>query len=41
MDHVLRVSYDERSGASFVRDESPGAGGGDLGMEDLVTLVAE
>lgn len=41
MDQVVRVSYDERSGASIVRDESPGAGGEVPEVEDLATLVAE
>jgi exonuclease SbcC len=41
MDQVLRVTFDERTGASVVRDESPGAGGEELQAEDLAALVAE
>ncbi|MGD2151694.1 MAG: SMC family ATPase [Gemmatimonadales bacterium] len=41
MDHVLHVTFDERSGASVVRDESPGAGPEDLEPEGLAALVAE
>ncbi len=41
MDHVVRVSYDERSGSSIVRDESPGASGAAPEVEDLTALVAE
>ena len=41
MDQVTRVRYDERTGASVVRDESPGATGEDLTIEDLAELVTE
>jgi exonuclease SbcC len=41
MDQVLRVTYDERSGTSVVRDESPGAGEAELGVEDLVALAGD
>jgi exonuclease SbcC len=41
MDQVLHVTFDERSGASVVREESPGAGGEDLKAEDLAGLLAE
>jgi exonuclease SbcC len=40
MDQVARVMYDERTGVSVVRDESPGAGPEDL-AEDLAALVNE
>jgi exonuclease SbcC len=40
MDQVARVTYDERTGVSVVRDESPGAGPEDL-VEDLAALVSE
>jgi exonuclease SbcC len=40
LDHVTRVTYDERTGASTVRDESPSAGPDDL-VEDLAVLVGE
>jgi exonuclease SbcC len=41
MDQVLHVTFDERSGASVVREESPGAGPEDLEAEDLAALLAE
>ena len=40
LDQVTRVSYDEKTGASLVRDESPTAGPDDL-VEDLALLVSE
>ena len=40
LDHVTRVTYDERTGESIVRDESPSAGPDDL-VEDLAVLVGE
>jgi exonuclease SbcC len=40
VDQVARVTYDERTGVSVVRDESPGAGPEDL-VEDLAALVSE
>lgn len=40
LDHVNRVTYDERTGTSTVRDESPGAGPDNL-VEDLAVLVGE
>jgi hypothetical protein len=36
MDQVVRVSYDDSTGASLVRDESPGASIEELEIEDLV-----
>ncbi len=39
LDRVVRVAYDEESGASRVSDESPGAGPEDLAREDLAALV--
>ncbi|UCC48858.1 MAG: SMC family ATPase, partial [Gemmatimonadota bacterium] len=41
MDQVMRVKYDERTGASVVRDESPGASPLDLEPEDLAALVSD
>jgi len=41
MDHVVRVGYDDSTGASTVRDESPGAGPEELEPEDLPALVGE
>jgi exonuclease SbcC len=41
MDQVLHVTFDEPSGASVVREESPGAGPEDLKAEDLAALIAE
>lgn len=41
MDQVLRVTFDEQTGASVVREESPGAGGEELREEDLAALIAE
>jgi exonuclease SbcC len=41
MDQVLRVTYDESTGASTVREESPGATPEDLVEEDLAALVGE
>lgn len=42
MDQVARVTFDERTGASVVRDESPGATGEEISVEDLaVDLVTE
>jgi exonuclease SbcC len=38
LDQVTRVTYDEQTGASLVRDESPSAGPDDL-VEDLAVLV--
>jgi exonuclease SbcC len=38
LDQVTRVVYDEQTGASLVRDESPSAGPDDL-VEDLAALV--
>jgi len=40
LDHVTRVTYDERTGASLVRDESPSADPDSL-VEDLAVLVPE
>ncbi len=40
LDRVIRVSYDERTGASRVSDESPGAGPEDPAPEDLAALVS-
>lgn len=40
LDQVTRVTYDEQTGASVVRDESPSAGPDDL-VEDLAVLVSE
>ncbi len=39
LDQVIRVAYDEESGASRVSDESPGAGPEDLAREDMTALV--
>ncbi len=39
LDQVVRVAYDEESGASRVSDESPGAGPEDLAREDMAALV--
>ncbi len=39
LDQVVRVAYDEESGASRVSDESPGAGPEDLEREDMAALV--
>jgi exonuclease SbcC len=41
MDQVTRVTYDERTGTSVVRDESPGASSEDLLAEDLAALVSD
>ncbi len=41
MDQVLRVTFDERTGTSVLQEESPGAGGEDLQLEDLAALVAD
>jgi exonuclease SbcC len=41
MDQVMRVKYDERTGASVVRDESPGASPWDLEPEDFAALVSD
>lgn len=41
MDQVVRVRYDERSGASVVGEESPGASDEELEVEDLAVLVTE
>ncbi len=41
MDQVVRVSYDESSGASVLRDESPGASEEEVELEDLAALVGE
>ncbi|MGD2215977.1 MAG: SMC family ATPase [Gemmatimonadales bacterium] len=41
MDQVLHVTFDERSGASIVREESPSAGPRDLELEDVAALLAE
>ena len=41
MDQVARVTYDERTGASEVRDESPGASPDGVQAEDLAVLVSE
>ncbi|KPK64399.1 MAG: hypothetical protein AMS21_06285 [Gemmatimonas sp. SG8_38_2] len=40
MDQVTRVTFDERTGMSLVRDESPGATSKSLLSEDLTTLVS-
>jgi exonuclease SbcC len=39
MDQVTRVTFDERTGMSVVRDESPGASSESLLSEDLTALV--
>jgi len=39
MDQVTRVTFDERTGMSMVRDESPGASSESLLSEDLTALV--
>jgi exonuclease SbcC len=41
MDQVTRVTYDESTGMSVVRDESPAAGPDDVQAEDLAVLVSE
>jgi exonuclease SbcC len=41
MDQVMRVEYDERTGASVVRDESPDASPWDLEPDALAALVSE
>ncbi|UCC71187.1 MAG: SMC family ATPase [Gemmatimonadota bacterium] len=41
MDQVLRVTYNEPTGTSLVREESPGASVEDLAREDLAALVAD
>jgi exonuclease SbcC len=41
MDQVVRVGYDETTGASAVSDESPSAGGEELRVEDLAALISE
>jgi exonuclease SbcC len=41
MDQVARVNYDESTGTSEVRDESPGASADDVQAEDLAVLVGE
>ncbi len=41
MDQVVRVEYDESSGASVIREESPGASGESLEPVDLAALVSE
>ena len=41
MDQVIRVDFEERSGASVVSDHGPGVTGEDLQMEDLAALVSE
>ena len=38
---VLHVTFDEQTGASVVREESPGAGPEDLKEEDLAALIVE
>ena len=41
MDQVIRVDFEERSGASVVSDQSPGVSGEDLQVEDLAALLSE
>jgi exonuclease SbcC len=41
MDQVVRVTYDETTGASTVREESPGASLGEPEPEDLAALVGD
>ncbi len=41
MDQVIRVDFEERTGASIVSDQSPGVTGEDLQVEDLAALVSE
>lgn len=41
LDQVMRVAYDETTGGSVVHDESPGASGEALEVEDLAALVSE
>ena len=41
MDQVVRVTYDDSSGASTVREESPGAGPEELEPADLPALVGD
>ncbi len=41
MDHVARVTFDERTGTSNVRAESPGADPEDVQAEDLAAVVSD
>jgi hypothetical protein len=38
MDHVVKVAYDDSTGASVVVDESPGASAGEVEVADLVGI---